>query len=62
MTQPNIVEVATLVGDPSRVTMLLELLGGNALPASELARAAHIKQSRQKSLASTSQRDLSSLR
>lgn len=42
MAQPNIVEVAALVGDPSRVTMLLELLGGKALPASELARAAHI--------------------
>ncbi|WP_274651278.1 ArsR/SmtB family transcription factor [Paenibacillus humicola] len=39
---PNIVEVAALVGDPSRVTMLLELLGGKALPASELARAARI--------------------
>ncbi|CAG7626032.1 ArsR/SmtB family transcription factor [Paenibacillus allorhizosphaerae] len=42
VSKPNIVEVAALVGDPSRVTMLLELLGGKALPASELARAAHI--------------------
>ncbi|AKF95785.1 ArsR/SmtB family transcription factor [Brevibacillus laterosporus] len=42
LRKPNIVEVAALVGDPSRVTMLLELLGGIALPASELARAARI--------------------
>ncbi|MFK7696046.1 ArsR/SmtB family transcription factor [Paenibacillus sp. HJGM_3] len=40
--KPNLVEVAALVGDPSRVTMLLELLGGKALPASVLARAAGI--------------------
>lgn len=40
--KPNIVELAALVGEPSRVTMLLELLGGKALPASELAHAARI--------------------
>lgn len=40
--KPNIVEVAALVGDPSRVAMLLELLGGKAQPAGELARAARI--------------------
>lgn len=39
---PNIVEVASLIGDPSRSAMLLNLLGGKALPASELARAARI--------------------
>jgi len=39
---PNIVEVASLIGDPSRAAMLLNLLGGKALPASELARAARI--------------------
>lgn len=42
VAKPNLVEVAALVGDPSRVTMLLELLGGKALPASVLARAAGI--------------------
>ena len=40
--KPNIVDVAALIGDASRVTMLLEMLGGKALPASELALAAHI--------------------
>ncbi|CAH0122400.1 MULTISPECIES: helix-turn-helix transcriptional regulator [unclassified Paenibacillus] len=39
---PNVIEVAALVGEPSRVAMMLELLGGKALPASELARAARI--------------------
>lgn len=42
VAKPNIVEVAALIGDASRVTMLLELLGEKALPASELAHAAHI--------------------
>lgn len=42
VAKPNTAEVAALIGDPSRVTMLLELLGGKALPASELARAARI--------------------
>ncbi|MCY0909502.1 MAG: winged helix-turn-helix domain-containing protein [Sulfobacillus thermotolerans] len=42
MTVPNLVEVASLIGDESRAAMLLCLLGGKALPASELARAAHV--------------------
>jgi DNA-binding transcriptional ArsR family regulator len=42
MTTPNIVEVASLIGDTSRGAMLMCLLGGKALPASELARAARI--------------------
>ena len=42
MANPNTAEVAALVGDPSRLAMLLELLGGRALPAGELARAARI--------------------
>lgn len=41
-SSPNIVEVATLIGDPSRVAMLLSLAGGVSLPASELARSARI--------------------
>ena len=39
---PNIVEVASLIGDPSRAAMLINLLGGKALPASERARAARV--------------------
>jgi DNA-binding transcriptional ArsR family regulator len=35
-------EVASLIGDPSRITMLVSLLGGKALPASELASSARI--------------------
>lgn len=42
MTTPNITQVASLIGDPSRAAMLMNLLGGKALPASELARAAHV--------------------
>lgn len=42
MTTPNIVEVASLIGDTSRAAMLMCLLGGKAFPASELARAAQI--------------------
>lgn len=42
MATPNIVEVASLIGDPSRAAMLMNLLSGKALPASELARAAHV--------------------
>ncbi|WAH38052.1 ArsR/SmtB family transcription factor [Alicyclobacillus dauci] len=41
-SNPNLVEVAALIGDASRANMLLSLLGGKALPASELARLAHI--------------------
>ena len=42
MTIPNIVEVASLIGDASRASMLMCLLGGKSLPANELARAARI--------------------
>lgn len=41
-TAPNVGEIAVLIGEPSRVAMLLSLMGGKALPASELARAARI--------------------
>lgn len=39
---PNIVEVASLIGDESRAAMLMCLLSGKALTASELARAAGV--------------------
>jgi DNA-binding transcriptional ArsR family regulator len=39
---PNVTEVAQLIGDPSRFAMLMSLLDGKALPASDLARAARI--------------------
>jgi DNA-binding transcriptional ArsR family regulator len=42
MTSPNLAEIASLIGDPSRAAMLVSLLGGKAMPASELARAARI--------------------
>jgi DNA-binding transcriptional ArsR family regulator len=38
----NMVEVAALVGDTARATMLAALMGGQALTASELAALAHI--------------------
>ncbi|QQE73736.1 helix-turn-helix transcriptional regulator [Brevibacillus composti] len=41
-SSPNLARVASLIGDPSRIAMLLCLIGGKALPASELARAAKI--------------------
>jgi DNA-binding transcriptional ArsR family regulator len=41
-SRPNVVEAANLIGDPSRLAMLLSLLGGKALPASDLAHAARI--------------------
>jgi DNA-binding transcriptional ArsR family regulator len=41
-SDPNIAKVASLIGDPSRVAMLVSLLGGKALPAGELARSARI--------------------
>ena len=37
---PQIAEVAALVGDPARANILVELLGGRALTATELAYAA----------------------
>jgi DNA-binding transcriptional ArsR family regulator len=38
----NMVEVAALVGDTARATMLTALMGGQALTASELASLAHV--------------------
>lgn len=38
----NFAEVASLIGNPSRAAMLVSLLGGKALPAGDLARAAGI--------------------
>ncbi len=40
--EPNISAVAALIGDPTRAAILSALLGGQSLPASELARRAHI--------------------
>src|SRR2546426_5060140 len=42
ITGPIIAEIAALVGDPTRATMLSALLDGRALTASELAFAARI--------------------
>jgi hypothetical protein len=42
ITGPMIAEVAALVGDPARATMLSSLLDGRARTASQLARAAGI--------------------
>jgi len=42
ITGPIIAEIAALVGDPARATMMSSLLDGRALTASELALAAHI--------------------
>jgi DNA-binding transcriptional ArsR family regulator len=39
---PQIAEVAALVGDPGRANMLVALLGGRALTATELAYAAGV--------------------
>jgi DNA-binding transcriptional ArsR family regulator len=41
-SNPNIIEVAALIGAPSRIAMLVSLLGGKALPANELASFARI--------------------
>ena len=41
---PQIAEVAALVGDPARANMLVALLGGRALTATELAYAAGVSQ------------------
>ena len=38
----NMVEVAALVGDTARATMLAALMGGEALTSGELAFVAHI--------------------
>src|SRR4030095_5132147 len=42
ITGPIIAEIAALVGDPARATMVSALLDGRALTASELAAAARI--------------------
>src|SRR2546427_12229287 len=42
ITGPIIAEIAALVGDPARATMVSALLDGRALTASELAIAARI--------------------
>jgi DNA-binding transcriptional ArsR family regulator len=39
---PNLAEVALLIGEPARAAMLLALLGGQALPAGELAARAGV--------------------
>lgn len=41
---PDIAQIGALVGDPARANMLSALMGGKALTASELARAAGITQ------------------
>src|ERR1044071_776097 len=42
IAEPNIAEIAALMGEPSRATMLVALLGKEALPATELASQAYI--------------------
>lgn len=39
---PNLAEITSLIGDASRLAILLSLLGGKALPAGDLARVARI--------------------
>src|SRR5687767_890361 len=39
---PDVSTIATLMGDPSRAAILFALLGGEALPASELAARAQV--------------------
>jgi len=41
----NMVEIAALVGDTARATMLAALMGGQALTSSELATLAHVSRS-----------------
>ena len=45
MVAANVVEVAALVGDTARATMLAALMGGEALTATELAYSANISRS-----------------
>ena len=45
MVSANLVEVAALVGDTARATMLAALMGGQSLTATELAYCAHISRS-----------------
>jgi DNA-binding transcriptional ArsR family regulator len=42
MNEPNISEVASLMGDPARAAMLAALVDGRALPAGELAYASGV--------------------
>ncbi len=42
---PQLHKVASLIGDASRAAMLLSLIGGQQLPAGDLARKAHISAS-----------------
>jgi len=42
LTQPDISVIAKLIGDPARARMLMALMGGKALTASELANEADI--------------------
>ncbi len=46
----NMVEVAALVGDTARSTMLGALMGGQALTGSELAFLAHVSAPRRASI------------
>lgn len=43
MNTNDVARIASLVGEPSRTAMLIELLDGRALTASELARAARVQ-------------------
>jgi DNA-binding transcriptional ArsR family regulator len=43
-TQPDIASIASLVGEPARAMILLSLLGGVSLPASELASRCQLTQ------------------
>ena len=40
--EPDISTIGALIGDPARAAILSALLGGRALPASELAYRAHV--------------------
>jgi len=40
--EPELARVARLIGEPARAAMLSALLGGESLPAGELARRAHV--------------------
>ena len=42
MILPNIIEIASLIGDKSRATILYSLMDGRMIPASELAQKANI--------------------
>lgn len=42
MSDPKLHAVAALIGDASRATMLVALMSGRQLPASDLARAARV--------------------